>query len=79
MVGKLAGKRYISSLWCIDLDGGTTLEITPHSLAYADETPAWFPDGRRVIFQSDRTGAFALRIVNADGSDEHAFDVGVRS
>ena len=46
MVGKLAGKRYISSLWCIDLDGGTPLEITPHSLAYADETPAWFPDGR---------------------------------
>jgi TolB protein len=80
MVGKLAGgKRFISSLWRIDLDGGAALEITPHSQAYADETPAWFPDGRRVIFQSDRTGAYALRVVNADGSDEHPFDVAVQS
>jgi len=36
---------------------------TPH----LDEVPAWFPDGRRLAFQSDRSGAFEIWTVDLAG------------
>ena len=32
--------------------------------------PAWSPDGRRVAFQSNRTGTYQVYIVDVDGSNE---------
>lgn len=34
-----------------------------------DEVPAWFPDGKRIVFQSNRGGNVDLWIVNVDGSE----------
>ena len=34
----------------------------------ADETPSWFPDGKRTAFQSDRTGVMQIWVMSDDGS-----------
>ena len=75
--GKLGGKRYISSLW-----SSTPMEAPAGNFAafpaYTDKTPAWFPNGRQVIFRAIEPVRFVTN-VNADGSDEHAFNVGIDS
>jgi len=40
----------------------------PHNVA-----PAWSPDGRSIIFLSDRSGAWKAYIMNADGSNQRLF------
>lgn len=35
-----------------------------------DVRPAWSPDGKRIAFQSNRTGAYQIWTVNRDGADE---------
>lgn len=40
----------------------------PHNVA-----PAWSPDGRSIIFLSDRSGAWKLYIMNADGANQRLF------
>jgi Tol biopolymer transport system component len=40
----------------------------PHNVA-----PAWSPDGRAILFLSDRAGAWQLYIMNADGSNQRLF------
>ncbi len=34
-----------------------------------DEVPSWFPDGKRVVFQSDRSGNVDIWSMNEDGTD----------
>ena len=36
-----------------------------------DSTPAWSPDGRRIVFYSDRTGDDEVWVMNADGTGQH--------
>ena len=40
----------------------------PTNLHHAGISPAWSPDGAQIAFLAVRTGGYALRIINADGS-----------
>jgi TolB protein len=65
----------------LDANGGVAAYLTqppptyerpgqppPHNVA-----PAWSPDGRSILFLSDRSGAWKLYIMNADGSNQRLF------
>jgi Tol biopolymer transport system component len=55
-------------IWVIDVKSGAATKLNAHSTPYLDETPSWFPDGKRIAFQSDRTGRMEIWVMNADGS-----------
>jgi dipeptidyl aminopeptidase/acylaminoacyl peptidase len=65
----------------LDANGGVAAYLTqppptyerpgqppPHNVA-----PAWSPDGRSILFLSDRSGAWKLYNMNADGSNQRLF------
>jgi Tol biopolymer transport system component/serine/threonine protein kinase len=39
--------------------------------AFRDRGPSWTPDGKQIIFYSDRTGRYQFWSINADGSGMH--------
>jgi TolB protein len=55
-------------IWVIDVATGAATRLAEHAEPRLDETPSWFPDGRRIAFQSDRTGSFEIWVMSADGS-----------
>lgn len=62
-------KRLIGNIWIVDVATGQAVRLADHTTPYADELPAWFPDGKRIAFQSDRTGRWEVWAMNADGTD----------
>jgi len=59
--------RYRSQLWIAPLDGGE-----PRQFTYGpgrDTSPRWSPDGRQLLFVSDRGGKKQLYVVNRDGGE----------
>lgn len=48
----------------------SVLDIAPPSGVESarDETPAWFPDGKRIVFQSNRGGNVDIWVMNVDGT-----------
>ena len=72
--GRLAftrARRNIS-IWTLDLAAsrkeGSGLRRWPASSSGIDTDPRFSPDGRRVVFVSNRTGSHQIWIANADGS-----------
>ena len=65
--GGESGPEY-GQIWIVELEGGKTTRLTPADAPYRDEVPAWFPDGSRLAFQSDRSGRMEIWTMNADGS-----------
>jgi Tol biopolymer transport system component len=55
-------------VWVLDVSRGTSSRIT--SEATEEFNPAWFPDGERLVYVSDRTGLFNLYERPASGGDE---------
>jgi len=55
-------------IWIIDVKSGAATRLNAHSTPYLDETPSWFPDGKHIAFQSDRSGRMEVWVMNADGS-----------
>jgi len=53
-------------LYTIDLASGTVAPLGSGG-AWDDEQPRWSPDGRRVVFASNRGGSFNLYLMDAGG------------
>ncbi|MEZ4585133.1 MAG: hypothetical protein R2909_01875 [Gemmatimonadales bacterium] len=57
----------LGDLYTLPIGGGRATRLTS-GLAY-DAQPRWSPDGRRIVFTSDRSGGDNVWIIEADGSD----------
>ena len=57
----------LGDLYTLPIDGGRATRITS-GLAY-DVQPRFSPDGRRIVFVSDRSGGDNVWLANADGTD----------
>ncbi|WP_133254986.1 amidohydrolase family protein [Phenylobacterium hankyongense] len=57
----------LGDLYALDGQGGTARPLT-RGMAF-DSQPAFSPDGAKIAFVSDRSGAENLWVANADGSD----------
>lgn len=64
--------KHDAHIWVVDLQTGAAHDITPHPAEpYLDEVPSWFPDGKQIAYQSDRSGWMEIWVMNADGSNQH--------
>lgn len=58
-------------VYAIDIATGVERRLTDHPAT--DELARWSPDGRSIVFMSERTGRRQLFLMNADGSDQRPF------
>ncbi len=64
----------MGDLYSLPITGGKATRLT-HGMAY-DVQPRFSPDGKKVVFVSDRSGGENLWIMNADGKDTTALTTG---
>ena len=62
-------RKNSAHIWLVDVASGESRKLSPHTEDYLDETPFWFPDGKRLAFQSNRSGRMEVWIMNADGTN----------
>jgi TolB protein len=55
-----------AEIYVMDADGGNQTRLT--SDPASDVSPAWSPDGTKIVFESTRTGAGDIYSMNADGT-----------
>jgi Tol biopolymer transport system component len=68
VVGGLDADNQQVELWSVDLERGIRSRLTAgHSVS---ETPIWSPDGERIAFRSNRSGAYDLYATNANGTGD---------
>jgi hypothetical protein len=65
-----------SALWVFDLYRNTALRFTFH--ASTNRRPVWSPDGSRIVFSSNREGAFSLyqKAVSGESNEEQILKTG---
>jgi WD40 repeat protein len=56
-----------TDIYLVNSNGTGTVRLT--SEPGADLDPAWSPDGRKIVFASDRAGNREIYVMNADGSE----------
>jgi uncharacterized protein (TIGR01244 family) len=61
-------ERNTSHIYLVDVATGKATALAPHERAYLDETPSFFPDGRTIAFQSNRTGRMEIWVMQRDGT-----------
>ena len=54
-----------SEIYVMDADGGNPQNLTNNR--HADWSPSWSPNGKRIIFCSDRDGNAEIYVMDADG------------
>ena len=64
---------FTSEIYVMDADGGNQQNLTNHPSD--DRSPSWSPDGKRIVFQSDRDAGgnphnIEIYVMDADGSNQ---------
>jgi TolB protein len=57
-----------AQIWLVNVASGDGSKLAAHDRAYLDETPSWFPDGKHLAFQSNRTGRMEVWVMKSDGT-----------
>jgi dipeptidyl aminopeptidase/acylaminoacyl peptidase len=63
----LAGNRSTSDIWLLKTSGGEPRPLT--SARKNDRHPRWSPDGRFLLFESNRSGGTQLWVINVHGGE----------
>ncbi len=61
-------QKNTAHIWVVDVATGAAHKLAAHTEAYLDETPSWFLVGKRIAFQSNRTGKMEVSVMNADST-----------
>ena len=65
-IGALFGNVAPSTMWHVSTEGGTPIQISQERAFHA--SPAWLPDGRHLLFVSDRDGPRDLYLLKLTSS-----------
>jgi tricorn protease len=65
--GKTIIFEWLDDLWSASADGGEAIQVTSHPAQ--DTRPRFTPDGLRVVFSSNRSGAFQVFSMAASGGE----------
>ena len=63
----LAGNKTSSGIWLAPTDKGEPRPLT--NSGKKDRHPRWSPDGKRILFESNRGGDFQLWVIDLDGGE----------
>ncbi len=58
-----------ADVWIVEVASHHAAKLGTRTGVWMDETPAWSPDGKRIVFQSTRTGRFEIWSAKVDGTD----------
>jgi dipeptidyl aminopeptidase/acylaminoacyl peptidase len=65
----LEGNKSTSALWLAPTDGkGEPRQLT-NAAGKKDRHPRWSPDGKKLLFESNRSGDFQLWVISLDGGE----------
>src|SRR5690349_9648392 len=62
-----AANRTNSDIWIVSSTGGAPRQLT--NSPRHDRHPRWSPDGKSILFESNRSGAFQLYVAPSEGGD----------
>ena len=79
LAGRFAYGTAKGDIWVVDVATGTRTQLT-HGRGVIDFDPHWSPDGKQLVFRSERfhapdptsTGYNGIFVINADSTGEHA-------
>ncbi len=56
-------------VWRINADGSERTQLTKAPIPSHNDDPAWSPDGKQILFTTDRNGRIETWVMDADGSN----------
>jgi Tol biopolymer transport system component len=64
------GPSMHSQIYTISPSGGAPKQLTHVPSNRAAAAPAWSPDGKRIVYESNQSGEFRIWVMNANGSGQ---------
>jgi TolB protein len=61
--------RY-GQVWTMNADGSDPRQLTDEPAPASSDNPTWSPDGKRILFDTQRRRRPEIWVMNADGSDQ---------